>query len=202
MSRTEPSSRKEIIKIKCIICCKTQHGGIREKFRMSEYPRPQKFIKATLFLQDDVYTRVADLEDERSIFEADLYYHKVCLESYPQKYFRATATDKPERNHSKKRCLFLEVRAISDLLTKGIGISLSDIRDIINEKYGEEISSNKEVKLFMIEHFQDAIKFCQSEHCNESLLAFSSELQMRDVIQKLRSLSNIKAAAQAIKRVY
>ena len=52
----------------------------------------------------------------------------------------------------------------------------------------------------MIEHFQDVIKFCQSEHRNESLLAFSSELEMRDVIQKLRSLSNIKAAAQAIRK--
>ena len=76
-------------------------------------------------------------------------------------------------NISKKRFLFLaEVRAISDLITKGIGIPVSDIRNIINEKYGEEIISNKEVKLFMIEHFQDPIKFCQSEHRNESLLAF------------------------------
>ena len=94
-SRTEPSSRKEIIKIKCIICCKTQHGGIRDKFRMSECPRAQKFIKVTMFFQDDVYARVADLEDERSVFGADLYYHKVCLESYLQNYFRATNTHNP-----------------------------------------------------------------------------------------------------------
>ena len=141
---------------------------------MSECPHAQKFIKATLFLQDDVYTRVADLEDERSVFGADLYYHKVCLVSYLQKYFRATATHKPNRKYSNKRCLFLaEVRTINDLITKGIGIPLSDIRDLINEKYGEEIISNKEVKLFMMEHFQDDIQFCQSEQRNESLLAFS-----------------------------
>ena len=88
---------------------------------------------------------MADLEDERSIFAADLYYHKVCLESHRQIYFRATAADKPERKHSKKRLFLAEVIAASDLITKGIGIPLSDIRDIINEKYGEEITSNKEV---------------------------------------------------------
>ena len=43
---------------------------------------------------------------------------------------------------------------------KRIGIPLSDVRDLINEKHGEEIISNKEVKLFMMEHFQDDIQFC------------------------------------------
>ena len=49
---------------------------------------------------------------------------------------------------------------------KGIGIPLSDVSDLINEKHGEEIISNKEIKLFMMEHFQDDIQFCQPEQRN------------------------------------
>ena len=59
-----------------------QHSGIREKFRMCESPRAQKFLNATFNLQDEVYTRVAGRKDERSVLGADLFYHKLCLESY------------------------------------------------------------------------------------------------------------------------
>ena len=43
---------------------------------------------------------------------------------------------------------------------------------------------NKEVNLFLLEHFQDKIQFCESEQANKSLIAFSSNLEMRDVIKK------------------
>ena len=53
----------------------------------------------------------------------------------------------------------------------------------------------------MMEHFQDEIQFCQPEQRNESLIVFSSNLEMKDVIQKLRSLSNTKKAAQEIRKI-
>ena len=93
-------------KLKCIICSKTQHFGIGENFRMCESPRAQKFLNATLHLQDEVYTKVADLEDKQSVFEADLIYHKLCLELYLQKYMRATAATKGPKKSSGKRSLF------------------------------------------------------------------------------------------------
>ena len=52
----------------------------------------------------------------------------------------------------------------------------------------------------MLEHFRDKIQFCESEQANESLLAFSSDLEMRDVIKKLRSLTTVKMAAQTIRK--
>ena len=68
-------------KQKCIICCKTQlKGGIREKFRICESPRAKRFLEAAIYLQDQLYTRVADLEVDSQVFGADLYYHKNCLE--------------------------------------------------------------------------------------------------------------------------
>ena len=63
-----------------------QHSGIREKFCMCESPRAQKFLNVALHLQDEVYTRVADLKDEQSVFGADLFYYKFCLKFYLQKY--------------------------------------------------------------------------------------------------------------------
>ena len=67
LSRSKLSSAQDIIKLKCIICAKTQHFGIREMFRMCESRRAQKFLNAALLLQDEVYTRVTDLEDERRV---------------------------------------------------------------------------------------------------------------------------------------
>ena len=71
---------------------------------------------------------------------------------------------------------------------------------MINDKHGVETISNKEVKLFMLEHFQDKIQFCESEQTNESLLAFSCDLEMRDVIKKLQSLKTVKIAALTIRK--
>ena len=71
---------------------------------------------------------------------------------------------------------------------------------MINDKHGVETVSNKEVKLFMLEHFLGKIQFCESEQVNESLLAFSPDLEMRDVIKKLRSLNTVKIAPQTIRK--
>ena len=71
---------------------------------------------------------------------------------------------------------------------------------MINGKHGVDTISNKEVKLFMLKHFQDKIQFCESEQANKSLLAFSSDLEMRDVIKKLRSLNTVKMTTQTIRK--
>ena len=114
---------------------------------------------------------------------------------------RAIAALKGPKKSSGKRSLSQsEVDVIRNLLQRGIGIPLSDIRDIINDKHRIETISNKEVKLFILEHFQDKIHFSESEQANKSLLAFSSDLKMRDVIKKLRSLNTVKIAAQKIRK--
>ena len=80
-ARQPPSTTLHVPKQKCIICCKTQlKGGIREKFRICEIPRAKRFLEAAIYLQDQLYTRVADLEVDSQVFGADLYYHKNRLE--------------------------------------------------------------------------------------------------------------------------
>ena len=78
--RDAPSRVLHIQKQKFIICCKTQVGGIGGKHRICESPRVKQFLEATIHFQDELYTRVADLEAENHVFGADLYHHKTCFE--------------------------------------------------------------------------------------------------------------------------
>ena len=57
-------------------------------------------------MEDEVYTKVADLEDEQSVFGVDLFYYKLCLESYLHKYMRDIAATKGPNKSSGKRSLF------------------------------------------------------------------------------------------------
>ncbi len=68
--------------IKCIICNCQKKCGINKKYRISEDTRAGKFLEAVVHNQDGVYTRVCDLQDEMSVFAADLYYHANCLTKY------------------------------------------------------------------------------------------------------------------------
>ena len=51
---------------------KIQNNGILEKFRICEPSRASKFLKAANYLQDEVFTKIADSEEERRVFAADL----------------------------------------------------------------------------------------------------------------------------------
>ena len=80
-AREPPSTTLHVPKQKYIICCKIQlKGGIREKFRICESPRAKRFLEAGIYLQEQLYTRVADFEVDSQVFRADFYYHKNCLE--------------------------------------------------------------------------------------------------------------------------
>ena len=73
---------------------------------MCESPRAQKLLNAAIHLQDEVYTKVADIEDEQSVFGADLSYYKLWLESYLHEYMRDTAATKGLNKSSGKSSLF------------------------------------------------------------------------------------------------
>ena len=61
-----------------------------------------------------------------------------------------------------------EKSSLEGLLKNGYGISLSEIRELINDKNGENFLSNKEIKLFLVELFGSSIQFCPSERKNET----------------------------------
>ena len=77
---------------------------------------------------------------------------------------------------------------------------VSEIRDLINDKNGENFLSNKEIKLFLVELFGSLIQFCPSERKNGSLMVFSSEIELQAIVKKMHSLDNIKTAAATIRQ--
>ena len=81
------------------------------------------------------------------MFGADLYYHKLCMEAHLGKFARQINPDSgacnQDRQQSSKREAFLEEESsLEGLLKNGYGISLSEIRDLINDKNEENFLSN------------------------------------------------------------
>ena len=56
-----------------MIYSKTQINGIREKFKICEASSKNKFLQPAIYLQDEVFTKIADLEKESCVFDANLY---------------------------------------------------------------------------------------------------------------------------------
>ena len=50
-------------------------------YRISEKGRAQSLREAAKFLGDEVYTRISDLDSDKRIFSADIYYPKNALYS-------------------------------------------------------------------------------------------------------------------------
>ena len=100
---------------------------------MSEDSRANKFLSATVFFRDDIFTRTCDLQDINNVFGADLYCHKNCINSYILKHVRALKKVNSQEEFptvSKKEVVFDNlVSEIDTDLRKGIGYLLSNIRD-------------------------------------------------------------------------
>ena len=112
---------------------------------------------------DEVFTRVADIQDVFDVFAVEIRYHSACLELY-LRFERSLSAASPLGRVSKKRATFkIEIERIKVILDQGSGLTLSEIGDIINRKQREVEVSNKEVKLFLMKQLQQSIKFCPSK---------------------------------------
>ena len=130
-ARDKPSSSVRVERLKCIICGKVQHNNETVKYRMEESETTTILLKAASHLMDKVFTRVADLQD---VFAADIRYHSVCLELYLRRYERSLNDSSPLPRVSKKRATFqTEIERMKFILDQGNGLTLSEIRDIINK---------------------------------------------------------------------
>ena len=198
--REEPTSKQRLGRIKCIVCGSAQHDNITEKFRISESQRAYYFLEAVIYNQDEVYTRVSDLEDDSRIFGADIYYHKKCLERYLLSFSRLKSESKGKKVSVKRAAFEKKAEWLSELFSQGRGITLSEIRDMINDN-SDCFITNKEVKLYLAGYFGDKVQYCPSNHKNEPLLVFSSSVSIHDVVKKIRSIDIMKEAGKSIRNV-
>ena len=94
----------------------------------------------------------------------------------------------PQEVQSTKRPIFENaVPTIEKLLDEGHGLTLSEIRDYINNTEQEQIMSNKEVKLYL-KYFGDKIRFSRPAQRNNAILDFSSKISAEEVADKPRSI--------------
>ena len=85
--RAPPSSKIEpTYNMKCVICGNTSHKKVYQKTRISEPTRAQSLLNASKFIQDECYTRIADLQTTSTLIAADIYVHKICIRKYLKKY--------------------------------------------------------------------------------------------------------------------
>ena len=120
----------------CVICGNKSHKRIYEKNRICEEDRAKKFLNATLFFKDSVYTRVCDLEDVNRVFGADLLCHKDCIKSYIIQYERALKDGKNVAKvtmRSEREKVFKNIMEdIEKQLKSGVGYPLTDLRIACN----------------------------------------------------------------------
>ena len=100
-----------------------------KKSRISEDDRAKHFFAAAKFFQDDVFTKIADLETSSILIQADLYAHKHCMRCYERKYERAlkniNKTDELPKINTKKILFDRAVSSIDHLLQEGNCCTLS-----------------------------------------------------------------------------
>ena len=143
--RNPPSQSDHRTNLRCVICGNFQNNGIKEKKRIAESSSAKCSREA-----DEVYTRICDLENDENMYGADLSYHHSCLSSYIQKHKRALQAQEKGSHYLKttKRHIFENYKEfIKEIVDIGSGISLPDIRDMLNEKE-EFVFSNSEIKTF------------------------------------------------------
>ena len=87
------------------------------------------------------------------------------------------------------------------IFNAGIAISLSEIRDTINDESNMNIINSK-VKIVLTEHFAEKIQFCPSERANEPLFVFSSLICANDVVERLHSLDTTKNIAEKLRKSF
>ena len=199
--RPEPTPECKIYKQMCVICGNAKHHGNYEKYRIFESQRAKNFLEATVFMQDEVYTRTCDLQDIHSVFGADLYCHKQCVNRHLLQYKRACSDRSDENpNASCRQKAWTNVIAdIETSLANGEAYEFSYVTYAMRQ-HGSDSVTNREVKVLLTNHFGDQICYSQPKQLNKSLMCFSKSVTAKSMAETIRSTDPIKQCAELIRQ--
>ena len=102
-----------------------------------------------------MYIRTCDLQDTSKVFDADLYYHRTCLPLYINKYHRAKTKIETSNiiKPTKRDTFILYIDFLQTIFDAGTAISLSEIRDLINDESNINIINSEVNFFFNISHY-------------------------------------------------
>ena len=207
--RAPPNSDIDpVYSMKCVVCGQVSCKRVYEKIRISENDRAQSLLDAAKFMQDEVYTRIADLETTSILIAADIYVHKNCIRNYIRKYDRRLS-DNRERGESTKislkRTLFNRALPSIDLLLhEGKCCTLSELVNFLLGflQQGEELTSDlrtRDVREFLEVHYGDLINLVPNNRVNESYFLYSSSISANVLAQKIKNQDIMAEAGKMIR---
>lgn len=198
--RRPPGMLIDCYRKECVVCGQIKYKGDFEKFRICEGDRAWKFLQATVYFQDEVYTRTCDLQDVQSVFGADLFCHKKCIRSYLVKYERASQTSGHQSQLSPKMKVFKDVvESIDSGLSRGEGYAISDLRDYANQ-IGDSRFTNREIKVLLCSHYRDSLCISNPHEANKSSMIFLNISRPEDMADTIRSTDPILSCANTIRQ--
>ena len=84
----------QINMIQSVLSADKSSKDIYKKFKLCESDCAKIFLGSTLSFQNDVYTRICDLDHVTSVYGADLLFHNNCIRSYLMRYERKIEDNK------------------------------------------------------------------------------------------------------------
>ena len=189
--------------MKCIICDRMSHKREYAKYRISETNRASSLLQAGTFFQDDIFSRICDLQDEHAVFGADLYYHRHCMTSYLQRFEKISlSTEQSPELNSKQRAWADIAPELEVGLKGGTGYELSAIRDRLNGLVDVEHQfRNRDVKVFLLRHFGSNIDFTYPDEVCKCLMVYSVSCNRPDVLaERIRSTDPIEVCASMLRQ--
>ena len=100
----------------------------------------------------------------------------------------------------KKEAWLNIIGDIETRLSNGEGVELSYVRNCLNESLNSDTITNKEVKLLLISHFSDDIKFTLPKQKNRSMLFFSAHVTKECLAEAIRAGDPIQECAKIIRQ--
>ncbi|XP_052270943.1 uncharacterized protein LOC127871787 [Dreissena polymorpha] len=162
----------------CIVCCQIRYKGKHDKSRISDSSMARNFLKATVSMQDDVFLRTYDLQDEHSVFGANLYYHKLCMLNYFRRYddTRTTLELGDNRNSLRQRLFSTCVSVLEEKIQSKSTVSLRGLRDHLNKSLpANQIKfSNRQLRMMIYDHFGEDIYITRGSRIYESAKVISA----------------------------
>lgn len=194
---TRKSTRQNNITLtnhSCVVCLKFKSKNVSRTYRISEEDSAVKFLDATRYFQDEVFSKTAHLTDILSVYAADIYYHKLCLRKYFRKYDRAKCEAKRSLNTSDKLLVFNNyIEEIIPELQCGKGFNLTQVSSAVG-------ISNKTVRKYLQQKFRDDVYFSKlKKKTLPTMFWLPSAVQPNDMVDLIRSKDVIIDSAKQLK---